>query len=100
MHDKTGDWRETTDYIVYQEKNKKGEVGECVHCGKTFTNIKSLKYEHKMFCPLRYADKSKAKQVNISCFLNEKQKIQEERKIRKIVQFICETATPLNATQN
>ena len=100
MHDQGGNWVEGIDYRVYAEKNEKGKIGECNHCGKTFRNEKSLKYEHKMHCPLRYQDEGKKKQNSITIYVNEKQKKLAEEKIKRVVKYICETATPIHATQS
>ncbi len=99
MHDPGGTWEIDKDYKVFDKPDESGHIGMCKHCLKTFKNTNSLRYEHKMHCPKRIAQKDDTKQGKITVFLQEKQQKQEETKVRKIVNFICENSISINATQ-
>ena len=103
MQSKKREWLHGSDFLLYPDKEakEKGKVGCCMHCWKEFGNERTLRYEHKNFCTmLNSKDETKMVQTEISSFTKSKVRNKEDEKIREIVLFICETATPINAVQN
>ena len=68
-----------------------------MHCWKN----EALRYEHKNFSTmLNCKDGTKMVQTDISSFTKGKVRSKDDKKIREIVLFICETAMPINVVQN
>ena len=87
-------WKRGEDYVVYDRKAD-GSVAQCNHCHKTFTNERSVAYQHKKFCS---AFKTQGEQQKSIMDYIDNKIGGSYTKLQKIVRYICTSATSINAT--
>ena len=89
------------DYILYPEPNQSGQIGECCHCKKKYTNTNSLIYQHPKYCTSMVKDNKKQLTLQSALKLNfSKEHKKSDKDLEKVVRFICENGVSINATQS